>query len=124
HVITDGGSAPNIVPDFSEVYYYIRHPQGSVLRPLYRRLELCAQAGALATETRLEIDYQGGIREILPNNTLAQVTLKNLQELNDLRITPEETPFATRLQATLPQPAPLEEVQQVFSQSGTVGTGS
>ncbi len=124
HVITDGGSAPNIVPEFAEVYYYIRHPQGKTLRPLYRRLELCAQAGALATETKLEIDYQGGIREILPNNALAQVALKNLQELNDLRIPPEELPFVTRLQATLPQPAPLEEVQQVFNQGGTVGTGS
>src|SRR5947209_7118155 len=27
HVITDGGGAPNGVPDFAEVYYYLRHPK-------------------------------------------------------------------------------------------------
>jgi aminobenzoyl-glutamate utilization protein B len=124
HVVTDGGSAPNIVPEFAEAYYYIRHPQSQVLRPLYRRLELCAQAGALATETKLEIDYQGGIREILPNNALAQAALKNLQTLNDLRYAPEEIEFATRIKDSLAQPQPLEDIERVHDQSGTTGTGS
>ncbi|MEP2495318.1 MAG: amidohydrolase, partial [Parasphingorhabdus sp.] len=26
YVITDGGTAPNVVPDFAEVFYYVRHP--------------------------------------------------------------------------------------------------
>jgi aminobenzoyl-glutamate utilization protein B len=26
YVITSGGSAPNVVPDFAEVFYYVRHP--------------------------------------------------------------------------------------------------
>jgi aminobenzoyl-glutamate utilization protein B len=124
HVITEGGTAPNIVPEFAEVYFYIRHPKSNVLRPLYQRLEKCAHAGALATETKLEIDYQGGTREILPNNVLAQVALKNLQALNDLRYEPEEREFASRLQQTLAKPAPLENIERVFDQSGTTGTGS
>jgi aminobenzoyl-glutamate utilization protein B len=124
HVITDGGAAPNIVPEFAEVYYYIRHPKSNVLRPLYQRLELCAQAGALATETKLEIDYQGGTREILPNNVLSQVALRNLQTLNDLRYSEEDVQFATRLQQTLARPQPLDDIQRVHDQSGTVGTGS
>ncbi len=66
HVITSGGEAPNIVPAFAEVYYYIRHPESRVLKPLYERLEKCAQAGALATETELKIVYEGGIRESFP----------------------------------------------------------
>jgi aminobenzoyl-glutamate utilization protein B len=124
YVITDGGSAPNIVPEFAEVYYYIRHPSSQELRPLYRRLELCAQAGALATETKLEIDYQGGIREILPNNALAQAALANLKALNTMTYPEEETEFAARLQATLPEPGPLDDVERVHDQSGTTGNGS
>jgi aminobenzoyl-glutamate utilization protein B len=124
HVITAGGAAPNIVPDFAEVYYYIRHPDSHVLRPLYQRLLLCAQAGALATETELRIDFEGGIVEILPNNVLAQVTLKNLRALNDLRYTEEDLQFATRLQQTLPRPAPLESIEHVADSSGTIGMGS
>ena len=72
----------NVVPEFAEVYYYIRHPKSQVARELYARLVKCAQAGALATETKLEIDFQGGIVEILPNNVLAGITLKNLRNLN------------------------------------------
>ena len=67
HVVTAGGSAPNVVPDFGEVFYYIRHPRSQVVQTLYPRLLKCAEAGALATETRLETEYLGGILEILPN---------------------------------------------------------
>ncbi len=45
HVITAGGGAPNVVPDFAEVFYYVRHPEGKVVRELYDRLVLCAKAG-------------------------------------------------------------------------------
>ena len=124
HVITAGGLAPNVVPDFAEVYYYIRHPKSTVVRDLYRRLVLCAQAGALATETKLEINFQGGILEILPNNVLAQVSMKNLKELNDLVYNDEEIQFATRLQQTLDKPMPLDSIQEVIDQGGTVGMGS
>jgi aminobenzoyl-glutamate utilization protein B len=124
HVITDGGSAPNVVPEFAEVYYYIRHPSSTVLKPLYRRLELCAQAGALATETKLEIAYEGGIREILPNNALAQAALANLKALNTMTYPDVEREFAMKLQATLTQPGPLDDVERVHDQSGTTGNGS
>ena len=124
HVITSGGEAPNVVPNFSEVYYYIRHPKASVVRPLYRRLQLCAKAGALATETELEIGFQGGVMEILPNNALAQISMSNLKALNDLKFAPEELEFASRLQQSLPAPAPLEEIEQVLYQTGSQGAGS
>jgi aminobenzoyl-glutamate utilization protein B len=124
HVITAGGGAPNVVPDFAEVYYYIRHPNSTVLKPLYQRLELCAKAGGLATETRLEIDYQGGIREILPNRTLSDVVAANLRELNDLEFTNDEIKFALKLQSTMSQPKPLDDIKRVENLDGTVGKGS
>jgi aminobenzoyl-glutamate utilization protein B len=124
HVITAGGGAPNVVPDFAEVYYYIRHPEGRVVRPLYERLLLCAKAGALATETQLEVDYEGGILEVLPNQTLAKISMANLKELNDLEYSPSETEFALALQESLARPEPLESVAYVADRSGTVGKGS
>ncbi|MBD3675741.1 MAG: amidohydrolase, partial [Planctomycetaceae bacterium] len=124
HVITSGGEAPNVVPEFAEVYYYVRHPESQIVKKLYQRLELCAQAGALATETRLEIDYQGGIAEIFPNNTLAQLTMKNLRLLNQIEYSEEELQFAVKLQETLPRPQPLDQISNVIDKSGTVGKGS
>jgi aminobenzoyl-glutamate utilization protein B len=124
HVITAGGRAPNVIPDFAEVYYYIRHPEGEVVRKLYERLVLCAKAGALATETRLEIRFEGGIREILPNNSLSQVTMQNLKKICDLEYDEAETEFALKLQATLDSPRQLSSIREIDDKSGTIGKGS
>lgn len=124
HIITAGGGAPNVVPAFAEVYYYVRHPESKVVAEIFERLVKCAEAGALATETRLEIKHEGGIKEILPNNTLAQLVLDNLKALNDLEYTEEEKEFAVRIQETLDDPKPLESVGEVEDVSGMVGKGS
>jgi aminobenzoyl-glutamate utilization protein B len=113
HVITDGGAAPNVVPDFAEVYYYLRHARADVVRTLYPRLVKCARAGALATETKLEVVSEGGIVEMLPNAALAAVARTNLARLNDLRYGPEEEAFAARIQPTLAAPQPLDSVGKV-----------
>lgn len=124
HIITSGGDAPNVVPNFAEAYYYVRHPHGSTLRGIYERVLKCAKAGALATETELKVVNEGGILELLPNNTLAEVTLNKLRELNDLSLTDDETEFALKIQSTLDAPDPLDTLQQVRNRSGEVGKGS
>lgn len=124
HVITAGGDAPNVVPNFAEVYYYVRHPRSEIVRSLYDRLVKCAQAGALATETELEIVNEGGIVEILPNNALAEVCLENLRAMRDLKYSPEQTEFALKLQQTLDMPRPLDLIGQVLDKSGEIGMGS
>src|SRR5690606_25024445 len=118
HVITAGGGAPNVVPDFCEVYYYIRHPDAEVLRTLYPRLVQCAEGGALATETRLEKVYLGGTLPLLPINTLSQVVRANLEKYNDLDYSEEERQFAVRLQSSLQSPPPLESIRRVEDTSG------
>lgn len=124
HVITDGGRAPNVVPDFAEVYFYVRHPDAQVAAELYRRLVLCAEGAALATETELEIDYLGGIYNTLPNDTLSAVTLKNLRELNDLSYNATEIAFAQEIQPTLTSPAALSTISNVIDLSGQNELGS
>lgn len=124
HVVTAGGSAPNVVPDFAEVYYYIRHPEAEVVRKLYQRLLKCAQAGALATETRLDVRFEGGVVQILPNHVLGEVCLRNLRQQNDLKYTEETQQFATRIQQTLAAPLPLDSIQEVADHRGAKGRGS
>ena len=124
HVITSGGSAPNVVPDFAEVFFYIRHPKAEVVRELYPRLVKCAKAGALATETELEELYLGGTMELLPNDRLAQIELQNLRELNDLKYDKTQTEFAQRIRETLVKPLSFETLGQVLDTSGEVGKGS
>ena len=71
------------------------------MQTLYPRLVKCAEAGALATETRLETEYLGGIVEILPNPILGRVVQTNLVRLNDLKYDERETEFADAIRKTL-----------------------
>jgi aminobenzoyl-glutamate utilization protein B len=124
-VTTAGGEAPNVVPDFAETSYYIRHPRGDVVQTLYRRLLKCAEAGALATETRLETEYLGGILELLPNETLSRVARANLVRKSDLRYDEREAEFAAAIRKTLgDRLPPVETLARVTDKSGQSGTGS
>jgi len=124
HTITSGGGAPNVVPEFAEGFFCVRHPKTEIVKQLYPRLLKCAQAGALATETKLEVVYLGGTMEILPNNTLAQVAKKNLTTLNDLKYDSEELAFALRIQETFPDKVPLDGIANVFDASEKSSGGS
>jgi aminobenzoyl-glutamate utilization protein B len=124
HIITAGGDAPNVVPDFAEVYYYIRHPSSEMVSKLYPRLVKCARAGEIATETKLEIVHLGGTMELLPNQTLSSIIKRILEKLNDLHYSEEETKFALRLQETFLERAPLESISRVIDTSTRVTLGS
>ena len=124
HVITSGGGAPNVVPDFAEVFFYIRHPKAEIVRELYPRLVKCAQAGALATETTLEEVYLGGTVELLPNDRLSELLLANLRQLNDQKYDDQQMLFAKQIRETLVKPQPIESIAQVTDTSGETGKGS
>jgi aminobenzoyl-glutamate utilization protein B len=125
HTITHGGGmAPNVVPEFAEVFFYVRHSKAEIVSKLYPRLLKCAQAGALATETKLETVYLGGTLEIVPNNTLAGLAKENLTKLCDTKYDAEETKFALRLQESLTEKFGLETVGQVYDVSGGMTMGS
>ena len=110
HVITAGGDAPNVVPAFAEAYYYVRHPDIDVARSIYDRLVLVAEGAAHATETELEIEFLGGIHNLLPNDTLSRVSLANFEALIDMGYTEAEKAWAAKLQESLLKPRPLASV--------------
>jgi aminobenzoyl-glutamate utilization protein B len=124
HIVTAGGDAPNVVPEFAEIYYYVRNPDVEVVLDLYRRLLLCAQAGALATETRLEVENLGGTYNVLPNDALTEVTARNLRELANITYTDDEQRFAGEIQKTLADPGDLRSVARVSENESGVSKGS
>ncbi|HRI22760.1 MAG TPA: amidohydrolase, partial [Panacibacter sp.] len=54
YVITNGGKAPNVVPDFAEVYYYIRHPKRENVVEIFDRVVKAASGAATGTETKMD----------------------------------------------------------------------
>jgi aminobenzoyl-glutamate utilization protein B len=100
YVITNGGKAPNIVPDYAEVYYYVRSPQRDIVTDVWNRLEKAAEGAALGTGTRYELEVIGGVYEILPNDKLASIMNANLQTIGGYTLNPSELAFAKQIQQT------------------------
>ena len=100
YVITDGGKAPNVVPDFAEVYYYMRHPQRDVLMQLFDRLVKTAEGAAIGTGTKMDYEIISGVYEMLPVDTLSRVVYKNMKKVGGVIYTAEEIAFGKKLQET------------------------
>lgn len=106
YVITQGGKAPNVIPDFAEVYYYVRHPNKDQVKQIFERVVTTAKAAALGTETRMEYEIIGGTHDLLLNKTLAEAMQKNLEKVGGVKYTEEEKTFAKKIQSSFNFPYP------------------
>ena len=101
YVITDGGQAPNIVPEFAEVYYYVRHPRPAMVETLFERLVATAEGAALGTGTRMEYEVMHGNFPLLRNDVLAEVIHAQLTALGGVEYDAAEREFAEAIRQTL-----------------------
>lgn len=114
YVITKGGRAPNVVPDFAEVYYYVRHPDPVEVKDLWSRLVNAANGAALGTDTKVEFEITGGVYNVLPNETLQKLLYNNLKLVGGMTYTPSEKEFATEISKTLGKSArPLSSANEI-----------
>ena len=98
YVITAGGAAPNVVPDFAEVYYYVRNPDPRNVIAIFDRVVKAAEGAALGTETRMDYEVIHGLYALLPNETLARTMNENLKRVGGVEYTAEETKFGEMIQ--------------------------
>jgi aminobenzoyl-glutamate utilization protein B len=127
YIITRGGAAPNIVPDFAEAYYYARQPDMRILDGVWERIINAAKGAALGTGTTMELEVTGAVWNVLPNEYLSGVMHKNLERVGGFTYTPEEQRFAEEIRKTLTEPPtnPLGSQEKVQpSASGRVGSAS
>lgn len=122
YIITHGGSAPNVVPDFAEAYYGARHPDISILDGIWARIQKCAEAGALATETRMETEIIASYYNVLPNDALTALLDRSLRRVGGIHYSPEEEAFAKALRNTFPKERALALGSQERIQTPEEGT--
>lgn len=87
-IFSHGGDAPNIVPEYAELYYYVRAFTLPVLEDAYQRAINCAQGAALATGARLEVEQLSTYRERIESPQLGEAFVSNLHELGVPTIDP------------------------------------
>ena len=98
YVITNGGKAPNVVPEFAEVYYYVRHPEKTLAVSIFDRITKAAEGAALGTETKMDYEIIGGTHDLLINKTLAINMQNNLEKVGGVKYTEEEKIFSKKIQ--------------------------
>ena len=101
-VVTSGGQAPNVVPAFAQVWYFVRAPQRAQVEEMYRWMGDIAQGAALMSGTRHEIELLSGCYNMLPNAVISDLLYQRMAEVDDMRFTDQERQFARELQATFP----------------------
>ena len=113
YVITNGGKAPNVVPDFAEVYYYVRHPKRKDVVEIFDRVVKAAEGAALGTGTTMKYDIIGGTHDLLINKTLAETMQANLEKVGGVNYTEAEIAFAKKIQPTMVAPIDMATAAQV-----------
>jgi aminobenzoyl-glutamate utilization protein B len=115
YVIVNGGEAPNIVPDFAKVSYYLRSPDRKVLGDLIEWVGQAAQGAALGTQTTVTVDTIAGFYELLNNRTLATLAQQKLELVGGVHYSERERVFAKAIAAGFGQDeATLQRAQAVL----------
>ena len=104
YVITAGGNAPNVVPDFAEVFYYVRHPEADGVDEIWARLEKAAEGAAMGTGTTVDWEVIHGNNPLLVNETLARMMDRKLREMGGISYTAEEQAYAEQIAASFDKP--------------------
>ncbi len=103
YAITDpGGSAPNVVQAFAESRYFVRSSTNSKCQSLFERVKNIARGAALMTETELEILFDEGLSNTVPNFTLEDVMAEAFRELGVPAYSIEERAYAQGFKDTVP----------------------
>jgi amidohydrolase len=88
-VITEGGAAPNVVPDRTVADFYIRYPDEVYLKQIREFTDNAARAAALSTGTKVKIDNYGQDRDGISVATLDEVGFAYLKMFGAGKVIPE-----------------------------------
>ena len=114
YVITSGGKAPNVVPNFSEVYYIARHPDPIVASEIWQRISNAAEGAALGTDTTVSSEIIGATYPTMTNDVLAKISHDNLSLIGGVSYTMQEKQFAEQISLTFgDKRRPHEEAEKI-----------
>ncbi len=104
YVITKGGLAPNVVPDFAEVFYYVRNPESAKVSEIWERVEEAARGAAQGTGTRVDWEIIHGNHPLVVNEALAKMVDEKLRQVGGVEYDRKEEAFAKEIFASFDKP--------------------
>jgi aminobenzoyl-glutamate utilization protein B len=101
YVIPSAGEAPNVVPEYAKVWYYVREADREKVEEYYDWILKIAEGAAMATRTTHEVTLITGVHETLLNRPLQEVMQENLEAVGAPQFSEEYQEFAKALQRSL-----------------------
>lgn len=101
YVIPSGGEAPNVVPEYAKVWYYVRALNREQVQEYYDWILKIAEGAALATQTTHRVQLITGVHEYLLNRPIQEALQANLEWVGPVQFDEEDQEFAKRLQRYL-----------------------
>ena len=128
YVISNGGEAPNVVPDFAKVSYYIRSPKREILKDLVEWVGQAAEGAAKGTQTKVTSEIISGFYERLHNKTLAQLVQSKIETVGGVKYDARERAFAEEIVKGLNRDLSIlkeaEAVKPLEDEKPSLGGGS
>jgi amidohydrolase len=78
-IITEGGKAPNVVPDRAVADFYVRYPDAVYLAQVRQLVDDAARGAALATGTKVKIETYGSMRDGISTGTLNELAFAHVR---------------------------------------------
>lgn len=97
HVIRHGGVMPNITPDRTSLWLYVRHPNYQTMRRTYDYVAGIVRDSARIAGVEVVEGFISATRGYLPNHTLGRLLLKNLKQVGVPPYTPGELEAISQL---------------------------
>ena len=101
YVIPSGGDAPNVVPEYAKVWYYVREADREKVGEYYNWILSIAEGAAMATRTTHKVTLITGVHEMNLNRPLQIAMQKNLEIVGAPEFSDEYSQFAVDLQRSL-----------------------
>ena len=80
-IITEGGLAPNVIPDHVVMRFYVRAADRVYRNELLEKVKNCARAGALATDCKLQMsEFEEPYDDLMTNEALSEVMCESLYQ--------------------------------------------
>jgi len=88
-IISQGGAAPNIVPDYAEAKFYVRSKDKGNLESVVAKVMECAEGAARMTGAAVKITkFENPYDNLRTNNVLSGLFTANLHDLGETEIRP------------------------------------
>ncbi|MDH5448418.1 MAG: amidohydrolase [Candidatus Bathyarchaeota archaeon] len=112
YVIEKGGDQPNVVPSYARSWYYVRAPEREELEFIYDWILDIARGASMMTRTKVKTEFMEGTYNVVPNRAIAELIVKNMEEIGLPEYSEEDLKFAEKIAETFSQETKIAQLKK------------